>query len=89
MSNIVRESNNSDPEREECVRRQMALIPDIAVLRDEESSGVEGDMDDGHSDSSEGSGVEEVTEEVVEAADRKSTRLNSSHSGESRMPSSA
>ena len=27
--------------------------------------------------------------EVVEGRDRKSTRLNSSHSGESRMPSSA
>ena len=68
MSNIVHESNNSDPEREECVRHQMALIPDITVLHDEESSGVEGDMDDGRSDSSEGSGVEEVAEEVVEAA---------------------
>ena len=29
------------------------------------------------------------TEEYVCKADRKSTRLNSSHSGESRMPSSA
>ena len=33
------------------------------------------------------SGVEGVEEE--EDVDRKSTRLNSSHSGESRMPSSA
>ena len=32
---------------------------------------------------------EEVKEEKVEPQDRKSTRLNSSHESESRMPSSA
>ena len=31
----------------------------------------------------------EMKQKLVEGADRKSTRLNSSHSGESRMPSSA
>ena len=31
----------------------------------------------------------QVPEEVFDDRDRKSTRLNSSHSGESRMPSSA
>ena len=31
----------------------------------------------------------EVKERVKQSIDRKSTRLNSSHSGESRMPSSA
>ena len=30
-----------------------------------------------------------ILSEVVQRIDRKSTRLNSSHSGESRMPSSA
>ena len=36
-------------------------------------------------------GVEEAFRDIVERIieDRKSTRLNSSHSGESRMPSSA
>ena len=34
-------------------------------------------------------GVELETYRAVCSADRKSTRLNSSHSGESRMPSSA
>ena len=33
--------------------------------------------------------VEELAKSVLESGDRKSTRLNSSHSGESRMPSSA
>ena len=32
---------------------------------------------------------ETLNEPGIEGADRKSTRLNSSHSGESRMPSSA
>ena len=31
----------------------------------------------------------EVVQETLDEADRKSTRLNSSHSGQSRMPSSA
>ena len=49
----------------------MALIPDITVLRDEESSGVEGqggNTGDEHSDVSKGSWVDEVVEEVVETA---------------------
>ena len=33
--------------------------------------------------------LEEIEEATFQEEDRKSTRLNSSHSGESRMPSSA
>ena len=36
-----------------------------------------------------GRDVESIVRDLVEVSDRKSTRLNSSHSGESRMPSSA
>ena len=71
MSNITRASNSSDSERAERRRRQMALIPDIAVLRDEESSGEEGrgndtnsGLSDAHTDATEGSGVEGVGEVV-------------------------
>ena len=35
------------------------------------------------------SGITETPENLESSIDRKSTRLNSSHSGESRMPSSA
>ena len=34
-------------------------------------------------------GLKHVLVSIISAQDRKSTRLNSSHSGESRMPSSA
>ena len=36
-----------------------------------------------------GDGAEKIAAELKKREDRKSTRLNSSHSGESRMPSSA
>ena len=34
-------------------------------------------------------GDEAIAQAALDAGDRKSTRLNSSHSGQSRMPSSA
>ena len=43
----------------------------------------------GDTDLSEGSESASPTEEKVDSSDRKSTRLNSSHANESRMPSSA
>ena len=73
MSNTTRASNSADSERTEHLCLQMALIPDIAVLHDDESSGEEGqgnDINDGssdlHTDVTEGSGTRGVVKEVID-----------------------
>ena len=57
------------------------------IARGEDSSGEDNFSSQFLNDSGEGLEFEE--REKAKCPDRKSTRLNSSHSGESRMPSSA
>ena len=69
-----------------------ARVPDPAgygrILRSEDGSEVLGIVE--HKDASEAErGIDEINSGIYAFEDRKSTRLNSSHSGQSRMPSSA
>ena len=80
---------------EEDLEMLLDRSPEVFVGRQKgwtSGGAVEGELGaavDADEESGNGTAMEPAAKVVVPDADRKSTRLNSSHSGESRMPSSA